>query len=204
MYTANHNPSSVNDLRLGSARNSQTNQIHSTRDQIRSCGHGNCKCCEVFNATAKFKLTRPNTEAKCINPNSEVLSCNSSNVVYMLTCTYCKIQYVGETQQKLSRRISQHRQSIKKKSKFGCPHVVEHFNNGTCNNFTVNVIESCQELSDKKKERSNRLDKEKWWICKARTKFPHGLNDVLIGHDESKPILTNMINNVHNKKIQKE
>ena len=37
-----------------------------------------------------------------------MFSCNTNGVVYMLTCSYCNKQYVGETGRKLKERIKEH------------------------------------------------------------------------------------------------
>ena len=39
--------------------------------------------------------------------------CNSCNLIYMIECTICKIQYVGQTKNKILQRINQHYSSIK-------------------------------------------------------------------------------------------
>ena len=39
---------------------------------------------------------------------------SSENVVYLITCKKCGIQYVGETSQKLRNRLNNHRSSLKR------------------------------------------------------------------------------------------
>ena len=41
------------------------------------------------------------------------INCHSSNLVYLLTCDNCGLQYVGETVQKLSERFSGQRAGLK-------------------------------------------------------------------------------------------
>ena len=43
--------------------------------------------------------------------NGEV-KCKISNLMYLLTCKSCKIQYTGETVQQLNERMQKHRGSI--------------------------------------------------------------------------------------------
>ena len=40
-----------------------------------------------------------------VPPGSINLNCNSSNLIYLLTCTKCSLQYVGETIQGLNQRL---------------------------------------------------------------------------------------------------
>ena len=53
------------------------------------------------------------------------VSCNSSNLIYMIECELCGAQYVGQTKNKLLTRINQHYYSIR--HKLETP-VSRHFN----------------------------------------------------------------------------
>ena len=57
-----------------------------------------------------------------------MVDCGSENIIYLITCTKCGIQYVGETVNTLRFRMNAHRQSIKDKKE---TLVANHFNN-TC------------------------------------------------------------------------
>ena len=43
------------------------------------------------------------------------VTCNSSNLIYMIECTICKIQYVEQTKNKILVRMNQHYSFIKKR-----------------------------------------------------------------------------------------
>ena len=43
------------------------------------------------------------------------LTCQSSNVVYVITCTKCNLQYVGETDRTLKDRFSEHKGYVRTK-----------------------------------------------------------------------------------------
>ena len=43
------------------------------------------------------------------------LTCQSSNVVYIITCTKCNLQYVGETDRTLKERFSEHKGYVRTK-----------------------------------------------------------------------------------------
>jgi len=42
----------------------------------------------------------------------DLMSCNSFNIVYLITCRVCQIQYVGETKRTLAQRLTDHRSNI--------------------------------------------------------------------------------------------
>ena len=134
-----------------------------------------------FSSNTKKRYWRINHD-----PNVSILDCKSTNVIYLLTCQSCTIQYVGETcQPKLSDRISKHRpctESIVKEP--GCRYVKEHFTSGPCKDalFSVHIIEKLQgngrnengELNEEVTE--YRRKREHWWINELRTSYPYGLN----------------------------
>ena len=47
-----------------------------------------------------------------VPPGSTYINCHSVNLIYLLTCNNCSLQYVGETVRSLSRRASEHRRCI--------------------------------------------------------------------------------------------
>ena len=69
-------------------------------------------------------------------------SCKSSNIIYLITCRRCGLQYVGETSQPLHARINGHRSDIVHRRTDVFP-VAEHFNSGAHSvlDMTVMVIE---------------------------------------------------------------
>ena len=42
-----------------------------------------------------------------------MVSCNSKNLIYLIECQICKIQYVGQTKNKILQRINQYYSSIR-------------------------------------------------------------------------------------------
>ena len=114
---------------------------------------------------------------KIKNENGENLNCKSQNVVYLMTCNKCNLQYVGETATPLKDRMSRH-----KSPSSACQHVSYHINE-TCigAKFSVQIIEKlpgsgyvrnkvCPEI------RSERLNREDYWMKTLRTIYPYGLN----------------------------
>ena len=76
------------------------------------------------------------------------LDCTTYNLIYLIECTKCHIQYIGETSQPLSGPFSDHKSRIRnhnatKKETL----LIDHFNNGTCKgmDYNVNIIETIQQ-----------------------------------------------------------
>ena len=97
-------------------------------------------------------------------------SCTTVGVVYLITCTKCKMQYIGQTARKFSVRMREHILSIE-----NCEDKIigTHFNSQghSLDNFSVQIIEKvCPN------EPHFLLERERWWILKFRTTLPLGLN----------------------------
>ena len=101
--------------------------------------------------------------------NKEV-NCNSSNVIYLVECTKCKEQYVGQTGRPFKNRMSEHVGYIKNQK------VAEptgfHFNKPGHNlsMFSCTIIEQCDFDS-----RAFRENREEEYIKLFQTKFK-GMN----------------------------
>ena len=124
-------------------------------------GFSNCfnpKC-----ASSKFDLHKYNVPGNTFIssvtkesfPITQSLNCESHNIIYLVTCTKCYQQYVGETGRKHQDRAPEHVRSIntdiKKISKnsqsgrINSP-VSRHFsqNNHNASHFSIQIIEKCK------------------------------------------------------------
>ena len=79
---------------------------------VVKCSRVNCATCPVFHPSKYFKNTLTSRKYQVVGNCN--LSCSTSNLVYLITCSKCDNQYVGETKEKLSKRLSGHRSAIKK------------------------------------------------------------------------------------------
>ena len=150
---------------------------------IKTCGKARCKTCKNNTYTPTFLSTITNVKYQIRNHFPEPLTCFSQNLIYLITCQRCNIQYVGETARPLNLRMNNHRSDIKK-HKFSL--VTEHFKgNGKCNltHFKVQPIEKIPETKDPKKTKILRLSRESFWIKELRTLTPYGLNNKLDGQN---------------------
>lgn len=109
------------------------------------------------------------------------LSCNSSNIVYLLYCDAChQSQYVGETKLTLKERFYQHRSNIHLNKGF-CTFVNHHFNQEQHSLQDMRCI-AVERVHVRTK--AARHKREQFWIRKLRTVYPCGLNAMVPGqHD---------------------
>lgn len=149
------------------------------KNGVALCKSKRCQTCPKLIQSKYFTSNVTNRKYEMINHTNEIITCKSQNLVYLLTCEGCNIQYVGETTIALHERMNIHRTS-----KSGCEHFIEHFSDvcsGT--SFSIQVIEKlsgdgydelrevCCEMRDK------RLEREDFWMKRLRAIYPYGLCD---------------------------
>ena len=105
-------------------------------------------------------------------------SCHSKNVIYLITCTKCEVQYVGLTRQKIKERIAQHIRHIKNNSL--STYLVQHFNNNdhSISDLIVKIIDYLPETKDNVNEL---FDLENYWMRTLNSIYPFGLNNNVKG-----------------------
>ena len=85
-----------------------------TRDRsseysITKCKDKRCKTCPKLNISKFCESNVTKRRYEVINHTTENLTCHSQNVIYLLTCLFCNIQYVGETAMPFHQRNNGHR-----------------------------------------------------------------------------------------------
>ena len=159
---------------------------------IMKCGskygrNGGCSIRERFIPTSYIVSTNTHRLYKINNfdlPNT--CSCYTSNLIYLITCSTCCLQYVGETAQQLKRRINDHTKCMRSfEIGKNSTHLYRHFAVGRCkgSSFVVQVIENwagdgrrANGTIDKDLTRKRRK-RETEWMHTLRTVYPYGLND---------------------------
>jgi hypothetical protein len=98
------------------------------------------------------------------------IDCQTENVVYLIECRKCPLQYVGETKNSINYHLIRHRASHKARKE---EPVAEHFNSHehTINDLTITGIEKIINKRD-----STRSKRESFWIDTLDTLTPRGLN----------------------------
>ena len=123
------------------ARGSRAGEVQSI---VTKCNNSRCRTCPDFCVDLKFKSTVTGKTHDVVTLDNLVLNCKSRNVVYLLTCKQCLVQYVGETKQPFNIRNNAHRRSTKNTDVHtGCPIIHEHFTEGLCAGvgYTCQIIE---------------------------------------------------------------
>jgi hypothetical protein len=126
-----------------------------------------------------FSSTLTHRKYSIINHYPDPLTCSSSNIIYLVSCSRCGIQYVGETAQQLNLRMNNHRTAIRGKKN---TILTDHFrgDGGCCiTHCIVQPIEKLDDIGSERDQKKRRLEREAFWIQELRTLTPYGLNDRL-------------------------
>ena len=122
---------------------SKMNFSKSPTGSVSSCKRRRCTHCKSINESKECVYSNTN-ETFLLKRDFD---CTSKNVIYLITCKKCHAQYVGQTHQKVSKRMNSHRFDI-------CHYpdnftnVSAHFNeNGhTPSDFSFDPIQGCNLL----------------------------------------------------------
>ena len=93
-------------------------------------------------------------------------NCQTRNAVYVMECTICHKQYVGETSQMVNARFRVHESFIRTKND---NNIAEHFNIDTPTSYTIKIV-------GQEEDKNRRLRLEESWIHLLDTIEPKGLN----------------------------
>lgn len=154
------------------------------------CGIRKCLTCLTIQNKDTF-------ESSTYNKTYPILTncnCNSRNLIYLITCSLCEKQYVGETGNPLRNRLNNHRSDIKTKKPTS---VALHFNleGHSYKNLQIIPIEI---LNPNQNSIEYRRAREFHWQKTLGTIFPLGLNNYPI--DPKTPLLFHL-NNPPPKKL---
>ena len=81
------------------------------KTSIPKCNQSACRHCPIMDRSGKI---RSNSTGRKYRTQTRI-SCNSSNVIYLIQCNICKKQCVGQTKNKILVRINQHHSTIRNK-----------------------------------------------------------------------------------------
>ena len=139
------------------------------------CGR-NCATCPYIShglATYTFFST---SETRPIKPNP---TCDTKNLIYIIQCNRCNLQYIGERKRRLKDRFNEHRRTIDNPNTKSKPTTAaEHFlssSNDTANDMQLIPIEKISSNRD-----SIRKAKEAFLIQKGRTSVKKHFNRFLL------------------------
>jgi GIY-YIG catalytic domain len=140
------------------------------------CGSKKCLTCPVVLSQNSFLSTTYNKYF----PIKTNCNCNSNNLIYLITCKLCKIQYVGETGDTLRNRLNNHRSTINLHKNTA---IALHFNspNHSYQNLTIIPIE----ILTPQTSITERRNREFYWQRTLGTLHPLGLNNMPIDSPDS-------------------
>jgi hypothetical protein len=133
------------------------------------CPHTKCRAC---NHIIPGKAITSSYNNKCFQVRG-VISCKTMNLVYLITCRKCRIQYVGETGRSLADRLNDHLSAIRlrKPTPTGL-----HFN--TPGHSAADLCITGIERFDDRTPPELRRIKESTWQHLLQTAYPTGLNNL--------------------------
>ena len=144
---------------------------------VRVCGSKRCKTCTHVSQGSTFKSTVTHKNYSVVSPNLS-MTCDSENVIYLITCRKCGIQYVGETGQKLRSRVNNHRNRLRQLSIL---YLYQHFNSDGHSEEDISIMPieevTCTSGSTGVSLSAKRLEREDYWYRELCTVYPYGLND---------------------------
>ena len=126
------------------------------------CGKIRCKTCNHIQTGSKI---RKELETYDIRGS---FTCQSRNIVYLLTCNICNKKYVGEREQTLNGRCRGHESNMRaNNNNIVSKHYKEY--NHTNGDYAVTA-------TDKEADYNKRLRLEEAWIILLDSMYPKGLN----------------------------
>ena len=131
------------------------------------CNHPRCKACAHIKRALCLDSKTTGTRFRV----KATADCGTSNVVYLIECKRCAIQYVGETENALRVHLTGHRSDIKHR-RIEKP-VAKYFSlpDHSIDDLQVMVMEEIHREDSEYRKR-----KESRWIEIIRSQTPDGLN----------------------------
>ncbi|XP_033624413.1 uncharacterized protein LOC117287905 [Asterias rubens] len=168
-------PSSLKDLFV--QEEVPTNQDHvDPRPQGTfqcSSDTSNCVICSVhIKQSTFFKSNKKDTQIE--HKTIGHITCTTTNLVYLISCKKCGLQYVGQTKNTLKKRFYKHRSTVNgKKDTIG-----EHFSQSD-HSITDMILQGIEALGLRGNTRKVRTEEETKWKKRLNTITPSGLNKKL-------------------------
>ena len=143
---------------------------------VRPCKRPNsCRYCPQLDRSGSFIC---NTTKQTLKSKTNI-NCQTMNCIYLITCTSCGIQYVGQTKNKLITRFNSHHYDI---SHNNDTTVARHFNKcprhkpAKFEGLKISILSFIHAPPDTKAGQAERDMEEKRWIHRLSSVVPRGLN----------------------------
>ena len=132
---------------------------------LKKCLKSRCQICPYLVEHQSTKSRNSNAESIL----DTVVSCDSTHVVYLISCNKCRALYIGETERTLQKRISEHLSYIDRDVEA----TGKHFNSKghTKSDVRVQVLEKVIPST-----KAHLQVREKYWIQEFSSRYGPGLN----------------------------
>lgn len=144
---------------------------------VTKCNHPRCKCCTHITDFSHLPIFQKFPPISTTN----IFTCNSQNIIYVIHCSKCHLNYVGETRRPLRERLNNHRSTIVNNKKTA---IAIHFNLPQHNILNLQIMPVEQLLVNSDNERKAA---ETRWIKKLQSIYPLGLNNYPILYNNPNP-----------------
>ena len=134
-----------------------------------------CRYCPLMNKTGQLISC---TTGKVFNIMKNV-NCQSCNLIYVITCRHCSIQYVGQTKNRILKRFQGHIFDIAHNNDTT---VARHFNQcpperpTLTSGMIISVVSFIRSHPDTSESRTQRDTQERRWMHRLASITPNGLN----------------------------
>ena len=156
--------------------------------KISKCYRGRCRTCQNVEECNTFRSFNTNLEYHPILKSCDTLNCMTENVVYLIYCKICHLQYVGETVNSIQVRFRGHRSSISSGNSSQIVHHHFYKDNHDLSNCVIVPIEKIEAPGlDKIGLDKLRREREAYWERLLQTSYPLGLNVRLKGVGDFHP-----------------
>ena len=142
---------------------------------VHRCGKNRCKTCVNIVEGHSFSSNVSGRHYNVIS-NQPTMTCETDNVIYLISCGRCSIQYVGLTSQMLRKRMNNHRNRLKNTSDL---YLYKHFcsDGDRAEDLHMPIEQVTLEEGDNMSLSSKRLTREKYWYKELKSIYLYGLND---------------------------
>ena len=108
------------------------------------------------------------------------ITCELSDIVYLITCKKCDKYYVGETGRPFRKRIYEHKLSVSKPKETRITPVSKHFTEKghSVREMQFSLLEWCS-LKYNTPKSEHRKMREKWWMWNIGAIHPIGINQFI-------------------------
>ena len=150
----------LKDILVHSSLNPNKTPLH-----CLPCRKPRCTTCPHIDTCRTVTSTSTNNTLRVATSSD----CQSHDVVYLITCRRCQIQYVGQTSNSVHIRFQQHLRDIRQNNEYKA--VSQHFNlpHHRLTDVRLTVVDRATALN-------TRLRLEEAWITNLSTHQPQGLN----------------------------